>query len=187
MYSQAEKKFILQLARRAIEYYLESGSELEIKESEIPFSNLRQRAACFVTLTIQHKLRGCVGSLETVRPLYEDVIKNSLAAAFEDSRFTPLEKEELKNILIEISILSSPKRLEYKDSSELLRLLRPSIDGVIIEKGSEGATYLPQVWDELKKPEEFLSSLCLKAGLPEDEWKNGKLKVSTYIVEVISE
>ncbi len=187
MYSEEERKFILQLAREAIIYYLDNNLELVKEEVNVSSDKLKQKQSCFVTLTINGELRGCVGHLEATEPLYRDVIENAVGAAFRDNRFEPLRKDELEKIAIEVSVLSSPQVLEYKNVRELLARLRPEIDGVIIEKGEAGATYLPQVWEELKTPEEFLSSLCLKAGLEEEEWEKGTLKVLTYTVEIIEE
>jgi len=187
MYSAEEKKIILQLAREAIKYYLDSNLELVKEEIDVPSVKLKQKQACFVTLTVNGELRGCVGHLEAIRPLYQDVMENAVGAAFRDDRFWPLSKEELEKIAIEVSVLSQPQVLEYKSIEELLARLKPVIDGVIIEKGEVGATYLPQVWEELRTPEVFLSSLCEKAGLAEAEWEKGTLKVSTYTVEIIEE
>jgi len=122
-----------------------------------------------------------------VKSLYEGVIDNAKLAAFHDTRFKPLSFEELKDIKIEVSILTCPEKLEYKGGRDLIGKIRPDIDGVIIRKNSCSATFLPQVWKQLKNPENFLRQLCMKAGLPQDEWKTGDLIVSTYQVQFFEE
>jgi len=119
--------------------------------------------------------------------LIEGIKENSINAAFKDPRFHPLTKEEFDRIEIEISILTPPQELSYTDADDLLKKLRPGIDGVIIKKGFYEATFLPQVWDQLSEKEEFLSHLCLKAGLSPDSWKKEKLHVSTYQVQAFEE
>jgi len=178
-YTQLEKQFLLELARRAIEFYFEKGRELEINESEIPSSRLKEERAVFVTLNQNNDLRGCIGCLEARLPLYQEVIDKAICAAFQDPRFLPLSKEELPKTQISISVLTIPKPLEFQDPQELLNKLTPEKDGVILKKGFNSATYLPKVWEELPDKELFLSSLCQKAGLESDAWK-GKIEVSTY-------
>ena len=120
-----------------------------------------------------------------VRPLIEDVIENTLNAAFEDPRFLPLTKEELPLIHIEISVLTVPEKLVYKTEKELLDKLRPKIDGVIIRKNIHQATFLPQVWEQLPDKEMFLNELCLKAGLPLYSYSCEDFDIYTYQVEII--
>jgi len=115
------------------------------------------------------------------------VKRNAINAAFNDYRFSPLTAKEFAKVEIEISILSEPEPLEYKDSNDLIKKLRPNVDGVIIRKGYASATFLPQVWEQLIRPEDFLSHLCAKAGLPSDSWKNSKLEVLTYNVQYFEE
>ena len=112
-------------------------------------------------------MRGCVGALEAQRPLAEDVAANARSAAFEDSRFTPLTLEELARTEIEVSLLSAPKSVAFDDHADLLRKLRPGVDGVILEQAEEGrrATFLPQVWEDLADPDEFIARLKQKAGI----------------------
>lgn len=177
---------MLKLAREAINSYLTTGKEPTINESEID-NELKEKRGVFVTLTINGALKGCIGHIEPIQPLYKDVIQNAISAAFDDPRFDPLTKEDLDSVQIEISVLSLPKALSYKDSTDLLAKLSPGRDGVIITKGFNRATYLPQVWDDLPDKEAFLSSLCAKAGLETEEWQKGKLVVETYTVEMFEE
>lgn len=126
--------------------------------------------ATFVTLTRDGRLRGCIGSLEARRPLREDVEKNALAAAFADPRFPPLSSDEFADLRIEVSLLSAPEPMSFRDEADALAQLRPGIDGVILTAGFRRATFLPQVWDSLPDPREFINHLKRKAGLHDDFW-----------------
>lgn len=131
---------------------------------------LERSAASFVTLTRDGSLRGCVGSVRAYRSLYVDVRENAKAAAFADSRFRPLAVSELDLVRIEVSLLSPPEPLAAADEEEALERLRPHVDGVIFEAGRQRSTFLPQVWEQLPDPREFLAHLKAKAGLPFDFW-----------------
>jgi len=141
----------------------------------------------FVTLKQQGQLRGCIGNLSVSDPLAEGVRRNAVNAAFHDPRFSPLTGLELDQVVIEVSVLTEPQRLEFSDPEDLLRKLRPNVDGVILRQGYASATFLPQVWEQLPKKEDFLGHLCLKAGLPRDAWKRSTLEVSTYQVQYFEE
>ncbi|MFH1291891.1 MAG: AmmeMemoRadiSam system protein A [bacterium] len=180
MFNIKVKQYISQLARRSIGHYLATGTKLLIDESDLPDQELKQKRSCFVTLELDGKLRGCMGHIRPIQELYLDIIDNAVKAGFEDPRFSPLTKDEFDNVDIEISILTEPQKLDFIDSQDLIDKLRAGIDGVIISKGNYGATYLPQVWEDLSSKKEFLSSLCLKAGLGADDWKNSKLEVKVY-------
>lgn len=143
---------------------------------------LDEPAATFVTLTLHGQLRGCIGSLEARRPLYDDVTRNAHAAAFGDPRFPPLAADEFPGIDIEVSVLTAPQPLEFSSEADALRRLRPGIDGVILQCGSRRATLLPQVWEQLPEPREFMRHLKLKAGLPADLAAEG-MKLAVYQVE----
>ena len=148
---------------------------------------LQSRCGTFVTLKIGGRLRGCIGSLQGREPLVDGIAANAINAAFHDPRFPALKAKELDRIVIEVSVLTKPEPLTYKDHADLIAKLRPRIDGVTIRKGHAGATFLPQVWDQLPKPEDFLSHLCLKAGLGADAWRTDKLDVETYCVQYFEE
>jgi AmmeMemoRadiSam system protein A len=150
-----------------------------------PVFQLRQ--GVFVTLHREGQLRGCIGSLVSSVSIADGVRANALNAAFHDFRFSPLKVAELDKIDVEVSILSEPQLLPYAGSADLLAGLRPDLDGVIIKKGGLSATFLPQVWKQLPEPEDFLSHLCRKAGLPADEWRRGELEVRTYQVQYFAE
>lgn len=185
-FTDEEGTFLLHLARRTIEEAL--GEESTDSPPASPTQRLDEPGATFVTLhTRSGALRGCIGSLAARRPLVEDVRSNALAAAFEDPRFPPLKRSELSDIVVEISVLTPAKPLEYQDPQELLEKLRPGVDGVVIERGWHRATFLPQVWEQLPRPEEFLAHLCYKAGLSARAWQEGDLSVSIYEVQKFEE
>ncbi|PID40430.1 MAG: AMMECR1 domain-containing protein [Proteobacteria bacterium] len=148
---------------------------------------LQSRCGTFVTLKIDNQLRGCIGSLTGTAPLVTGVRDNARNAAFRDPRFSPLKRSELESVHIEVSVLTDPVQLDYTNGENLLDKLRPGIDGVIIKKGAAGATFLPQVWDQFPRPEAFLSNLCMKAGLPSDQWRRGDLVLKVYQVQYFEE
>ena len=141
----------------------------------------------FVTLKINDQLRGCIGNITASGPVKEGVGHNAISAAFRDPRFSPLRAEELENVDIEVSILTPPEPLEYTDGNDLVSKLRVNVDGVIIRKGFANATFLPQVWKQVPKPEEFLGHLCMKAGMSADAWRNDKPEVKIYQVQYFDE
>ncbi len=186
--TEKEKRYLLELARKTIAYFLKTGKHLDLEPNEVPTKRLTEDGACFVTLYIGKNLRGCIGSLEATRPLVMDVIDNALNAAFGDPRFLPLDKDELKQVRISISILTKPTVLAVKDTDDLLAKLTPHKHGLILRQGYNSATYLPSVWEEIENKEEFLSSLCMKAGLPNNAWKDTKrMKFYIYEANEISE
>lgn len=150
-------------------------------------SRLKEKHGVFVTLQKNGRLRGCIGAIEPVKRLDACLKENALNAAFHDRRFPPVDHHELPHIDIEISILTLPEKLEYQDENELVSRLTPHRDGVIIEKDTHRATFLPQVWEQLPEPDRFLSQLCLKAGLFESAWKTDPLSVYTYQVQSFQE
>jgi AmmeMemoRadiSam system protein A len=179
---------LLKLARENIlcELGKENNTFLALK-AKVSSPVLEENRGTFVSLHKKGNLRGCIGNIEPDKTIFEGVKDNSKYAAFSDSRFSPLSYEELKDITIEVSILTRPQKLEYTDAKDLTAKLRPDIDGVIIKKNYHSATFLPQVWKQLKDPKSFLTHLCMKAGLPADEWKSCELSVSTYQVQLFEE
>jgi AmmeMemoRadiSam system protein A len=187
MYSLNEKRWLLALARQCILHYLKSQQDLFEKASGFP-SGFTEKKGSFVTLTLKEGgLRGCIGNIEPVYTVYEGVMKNALNAAFRDPRFFPLAENEFSAVQIEISVLSEPKNLDYKSGGELIQKLNPGKDGVIISKGRCAATFLPQVWEQIKNPEDFLAHLCVKCGFQPNEWKKGNLDVGVYSVDSFDE
>ena len=181
-----ERSILLKIARQSIEDKLRGKSLTPLELEAFPLK-LREPGATFVTLTRRGELRGCVGTLEAYQPLVEDVREHALAAAFNDYRFPPLELSELSEIEIEISRLTKPQPLDYKNTEELPNLLRPNIDGVILQDGIRRATFLPQVWEKLPDAETFLSHLCQKMGADPNLWRYKKLQAFTYQVEMFHE
>lgn len=142
---------------------------------------LREQGACFITLTHGEKLRGCIGTLRAHRTLAEDVTANAVAAAFRDPRFQPLTATEFETVEVEISLLSALETMTFSGEIEALAQLRAGQDGVVFEYGHHSSTFLPQVWDELREPAEFMAHLKYKAGLPPDFWDAG-VKLMRYTV-----
>jgi AmmeMemoRadiSam system protein A len=143
---------------------------------------LIEPGACFVTLTLNGELRGCVGSLAAHRPLMQDVRANAVAAAFRDTRFAPLQVMEFADTAVEVSLLSPMKALVFDSEQGALAQLRPGVDGVVFEYKHYRSTFLPQVWEQLKTPEVFMTQLKRKAGLPGDFWEV-EVRLSCYTVE----
>lgn len=183
--NDTDKQFLLYLARESILSELE-GRNCSMDRERIS-NTLQQNRGVFVTLTLNGELRGCIGHLVPIQELYKDVIENARSAAFMDPRFMPLTKDEFQEVAIEISILNESEALQYESVQDLLEKLEKSKPGVILEKGNTMATFLPQVWEELTHVEDFLSHLCVKAGLVSNEWTKGEIKIKTYTVEKISE
>ena len=184
--SGEEQKLLLETARNAIRQKLDKEEILPLVMDEYS-PKLQEKGACFITLKKKGVLRGCVGSIEAVQPLIQDVSERAVAAAFEDYRFPPLTLPELDEIRIEISRLTQPCNLSYEDPEDLIAKLRPRIDGVILRYQTRRATFLPQVWEQLPSPELFLNRLCVKMGLDQSVWRSAKLQVETYQVEKFQE
>jgi len=188
--SPEQGKVLLSLARQTIAGRL--GLNVLSEEQEATENNLQDHVfskdrGTFVTLHKNGQLRGCIGTIAPVESIREGIRRNAINASFSDNRFPNLTAKEFTQIDIELSILTDPSPLDYTDGNDLLRKLRPNIDGVIIRQGMTGATFLPQVWGQLSRPEDFLSHLCLKAGLQADSWQTGNLEVQTYQVQHFSE
>lgn len=182
MIAAKDQKFLLKVARQAIERGLKD-EELEIDEKEASKA-MEKPAAVFVTLTKNKELRGCIGSLEAQQPLLEAVVGNALNAAFHDPRFEPVRADELKEIRIEISILSEAKEITFSSEKELLEKIDEKM-GIILESGARRSTFLPQVWKQIEGKKEFLEQLSLKAGAGKDAWKTAV--ISFYRVEEFHE
>jgi len=167
------KSTLLKLARRSLEASVR-GVQFSMPK-DVPDA-LMEKRGCFVTLTINGSLRGCIGYIEPIKPLCQAVVENAKSAALSDPRFSEVTVGELSEILIEVSVLTRPRPLEYRDADDLLSRLVPGRDGVILRKGPRQSTYLPQVWDQLADKRAFLEQLSLKAGMPRDGWKTAEVK-----------
>lgn len=187
---EEQGKALLWLARETIARQLgmetlEPGADIAARLLD---QELQHKRGTFVTLKKHGELRGCVGCLTAIDSLVEGVKRNALHAAFDDSRFKPVEKNELAAIEVEISILTEPTPLDYGNAEDLLlRALQVGIDGVIIRQGARSATFLPQVWEQLPRADDFLDCLCRKACLPADAWRSGCLEVFIYRVQHFAE
>jgi len=184
--TEEEGRCLLSVARQTIHQRLFSSEHQDLADSQVS-PKFSEKRGTFVTLTIDGGLRGCIGHIIPQESLLEGIRINAINAAFQDPRFRPLSRKEWERVKIEISILTAPKALTYSDAEDLLDKLRPGIHGVIIKKGFHQATFLPQVWEQLPDKKEFLTHLCMKAGLEMDAWKKEKLEVSTYQVQAFEE
>lgn len=155
-------KFVIDVCKESI---LAGLNEEKPKFKQIP-GVFNQLGACFVTLEKSGNLRGCIGSIIAHRPLIDDLIKNAQNSAFSDSRFQPLRRDEFEDLSIDVSLLSIPEKMNFKDEADLLAQIRPFVDGIIIKDGVYQAVYLPSVWEQLNEKEIFLNSLKIKAGMP---------------------
>ncbi|MCG6934995.1 MAG: AmmeMemoRadiSam system protein A [Proteobacteria bacterium] len=181
MHSARDRKTLLDIAAASIRTGLETGQPLPVTVTEFP-TTLQQQGASFVTLNINDQLRGCIGSLEAYRPLVEDVADNAFAAAFRDPRFTPLSDAEYPQLEYHISILAPAEPMQFDSEADLVRQLRPGVDGLILSDHGRRGTFLPSVWESLPDPHDFFHHLKLKAGLPLDHWSD-TLQVERYTVE----
>lgn len=160
---------LLSLARQSISWRIHHGDELRVDPKYYP-PELTVRHASFVTLTLASQLRGCVGTPIAWRSLVEDVADNAAAAAVEDRRFAPLAAGELDALEIAVSLLSAAAPIAAASEAELIAKLRPGTDGLLLREDRRQALFLPQVWEHLPQPAEFLAQLKAKAGLPRDHW-----------------
>ncbi len=165
--------FLLKLARESLEAGVTGRPP---PQPSNPPETTKNRRGCFVTLTMAGRLRGCIGYIEGIKPLYEAVIDNAKNAALSDPRFPSVTPAELPRIRVEVSVLTPPVPLDYKDPQDLLDKLVPNQDGIILTKGFHQSTFLPQVWDQIPDKVQFLEELSLKGGMPADGWKTASVK-----------
>jgi AmmeMemoRadiSam system protein A len=184
--TEEEGKLLVETARKTIQQALFNPKD-NTDPGQVASPKFQERRGTFVTLTINGALRGCIGHIIPQESLIEGVRVNAMNAAFRDPRFRPLSKPEFEKVRVEVSILTTPKPLPYADANDLLAKLRPGIDGLIIRQGYHQATFLPQVWEQLPNKKDFLTHLCLKAGLAGDVWVQDPLEVHTYQVQAFEE
>lgn len=187
--SPIQGELLLTMAREAIAQKLsidwpDSGSNLS---NPVERDFLTRKQGVFVTLHKKGQLRGCIGTIEPVSDIGTAVCDNARFAAFRDSRFDSLQHQEFDAIDIEVSVLSVPEPLDYDSPEQLVTRLTPYRDGVVLKKGFRKATFLPQVWEQLPSVSQFLSQLCLKAGLAGNAWETQVLEVSVYRVQSFGE
>lgn len=174
----SEQARLLGIARASIEHGVHTGKPAPTDRVGLE-GLLAEPRGSFVTLRKERALRGCIGSIEPLRPLAEAVSVSAFNAAFRDRRFPKLEAEELELISIEISVLSPAVPLDVRSEKELLETLEPNLDGLLLEEGWHRSTFLPKVWESLPEPAAFLSALKIKAGLPADYWSDA-MRFSHY-------
>jgi uncharacterized protein len=182
--SLKDKQIVLKTARHAVQYGLayQKFPRLELTKYSVA---LQQHAASFVTLKETSRLRGCVGTLEAKQPLIQDVAEHAFAAAFNDPRFPPINHIEEPMVHISVSILSPPEPLSFANEDDFLAQLKPGEDGVILRYDGQQATFLPNVWQQLQDPAEFINQLKLKAGWQIDFWSSDikALRYSTTTID----
>lgn len=185
-YNTSDRRLLMDLARRTVREVVTQGQLPVVDEAAFPrqFSALK---GCFVTLTTNGVLRGCIGHIVPQVSLYRAIMENAQSAATRDPRFSPVRPEELSRIEIEISILTEPQPLAFSSPEDLLQKLVPHRDGVVLRIGSGGATYLPQVWSQLPDKVAFLNELSQKAGFEPTAWRKSGTLVFTYRVESFKE
>jgi uncharacterized protein (TIGR00296 family) len=185
-----EGKFLIQLARKTVKHYLETGQTLK-PPKETP-KKLFERCGIFVTINSlrnnEKGLRGCIGFPYPTSPLVEAVIDSAINAATEDPRFEPLSLDELDKVVFEVSVLTPPQQVEVKDPKEYVGKIKVGEDGLIVERGPYKGLLLPQVpvewgWCE----EEFLCQCCMKAGVPPDSWLTKDAKIFKFKAIVFDE
>lgn len=184
-YSDEDGEIATKMARRAIEEYIDI--KLIIKNSY--GGKFVEKRGVFTTLTkVSGELRGCIGFPEPVYPLGEAVIKSAISAAVNDPRFPPIEKEELDDIIVEVSMLTKPVEVVTKNRKTLPSMITPGVDGLIASRSSFSGLLLPQVAvDEKFDSKEFLDSVCWKAGMEPDCWKDPDTTISTFNAEIFYE
>ncbi len=188
--TKAQGRVLVKLARQTIMEQLGHNpcrDDEVVSPAALQDKELLAKRGVFICLKIGGQLRGCIGSLSASATIVDGVRSNAVNAAFYDPRFSPLSADELRDVELEVSVLTEPKPLDYKDAEDLIGKLRVNVDGVILRKGALSATFLPQVWEQLPDAEQFLSHLCMKAGLPSNAWRNTKLEVMTYQVQYFQE
>ncbi|HEY3323798.1 MAG TPA: AmmeMemoRadiSam system protein B [Planctomycetota bacterium] len=181
-----ERVFMLKLARKALTDVVNRKPLPVPAEKDVP-EKLREKKGCFVTLTTNGQLRGCIGHILPYEELYKALCDNAESAALKDTRFDPVETKELDGIKVEVSVLTAPQPLEFSSPEDLLKKLRPNVDGVVLRLGTRSATFLPQVWEQIEGKEDFLNHLSAKAGMPQAAWKQAGTQVFTYQVEAFKE
>ena len=155
---------LLRIAKSAILSQFDNEQVLSKEEILKDYPYLSEDGAVFVTLKSENDLRGCIGSIVPHRSLYDDIVHNAISSGFSDPRFESLTKDELSYLTLEVSVLSVPEILEYKDYEDLLHKVKPNVDGLILKHGVYNGTFLPQVWEQLPTPKMFLEHLSRKAG-----------------------
>jgi AmmeMemoRadiSam system protein A len=182
----SDRHQLLGLARMTLEHVVRQQTLPELRSAGLPAA-LHQAAACFVSLSHRGQLRGCIGNLGFCHPLYQGVSENTRSAALTDSRFERLQPFELGGIRIEISVLTELQPLCFVSPDQLITLLRPHLDGVVLHLDNHLTTFLPQVWDQISDPTAFLNRLAQKAGREPNAWRLPHARISVYQADVFAQ
>ena len=178
MLNEGQKERLLQIARRSIEEYFSSGKAPELTETD---PTLIEKKGAFVTITKGGTLRGCIGYIEPIKPLYQTISEMAIQAAVGDPRFPAMDERELKEVRLEISVLSPLRKIDDPSQIEV------GTHGIMLRQGFNSGLLLPQVATEYGwGREEFLENTCYKAGLPPDAWKKGA-EISIFSADVFGE
>lgn len=161
-----------ELAKFTIGYILAHRTRPHVRGEQVA-RDLKRKAACFVSVYVGGELRGCIGNATATGPLYQSIVENAAFAATQDYRFAPLSRHDLPRLTAEVSVLSPVRTYVPKSTQHLIEFLTEEKPGVMVEKESKRALFLPQVWESLPNPYDFLTNLCRKAGLPGTAWLKG--------------
>lgn len=183
-YSNEHRTVLLNTAASSIQMGFVEKRPLE-PNVEIHPPELQEFRNAFVTLYVRGEFRGCIGSMRPIAPLVADVAKNAYYAAFMDRRVGPLNPDEAAELKISISVLSAPEPLQFVDEDDLVRQVRPGIDGLIVYENGQSGTLLPSVWEHISDPREFICHVKTKAGLPMSYWSSS-IRYSRYTTEAFS-
>ena len=185
-FTKEERKLLLDLARRTVKEVV-TANRLPVVDAKTLPAKFAEPKGCFVTLTENGALRGCIGNIMPQMPLYQAVIGNAQSAAVRDHRFQPVRPDELDKLEVEVSVLTVPQPLAFSSPDDLLAKLRPHRDGVVLQVNGRGSTYLPQVWEQIPDKVMFLNTLSEKAGCAPDAWRGPGTAVGIYHVEAFKE
>lgn len=182
--------YLVKLARKAAVSWIVTGERLE-NPSDLP-DLVKKEMGAFVTvkkvINSQKQLRGCIGYPLSIGPLYQEIIDLAKSATLEDPRFPPVREEELSDLIFEVTVLTTPKEINYETNEELLKQINIGKDGLIVSYKGRRGLLLPQVPIEQKwDAEEFLANTCRKAYLPKHIWKEEKIKVEKFSGVVFGE
>jgi len=181
-----DRRILLKLARSAIISELMKDRNIIAKPKDVS-PLLKEKRGCFVTLHKGGSLRGCIGTIEPTTALISCVEENAINAAFRDPRFSPIDRDEVDAVDIEISVLTVPREIKHTNREDLKKQIIPGVHGVILSQGYRRSTFLPQVWEQLPQKEDFLEHLCLKGGMSRSAWRELSTRVEVYEAEYFSE
>ena len=181
MIPREHRERLTTLAYEAIEHGICHQRPIPVSTEDWPEELCATRAS-FVTLHKYDELRGCIGALTATLPLVQDVAEHAFDAAFKDPRFGPVTEFELGLLSIHLSVLSPPEPLTFGSEAELLGMIRPGVDGLILKERAHQGTFLPSVWEKLPDPKQFLRHLKQKARLGPDYWSD-TIQIERYSTE----